>query len=100
MQTLYKILRWFAWDFWVSRVQLFIFCHFFQISNGLLYFDKTLKYLVYVKIFHEAKLQALVEMQMTLNQTSTLQNRMIFRELNSVVVTEGGQPQDYADDWR
>jgi len=27
-------------------------------------------------------------MQMTVNQTSTLQNRMIFRELNSVTLEE------------
>jgi len=36
----------------------------------LFYFDKILKYLAHVKIFHEAKLQAFVKMQMTrTNQT-------------------------------
>jgi len=51
-------------------------------------FDKTLKYLVYIKIFHEPKLKAFVKMQMTRNQPNTFQNRRIFRELNNVTLEE------------
>jgi len=30
MRTLHKILRWFAWDFWLSLVQPLIFRHLDQ----------------------------------------------------------------------
>jgi len=54
----------------------------------LFYFDKILRYLICVKIFHEAKLQAFVKMQMIRNQPKTFQNRRFFRELNNVVLAE------------
>jgi len=54
----------------------------------LFYFDKILKYLVCVKIFHEAKLHAFVKMQMTRNQLKTFQNWRFFRELNNVTLAE------------
>jgi len=41
-----------------------------------------------VKIFHEAKLQAVVQMQITRSQTKTFQNRRIFRERNKVTLAE------------
>ena len=41
-----------------------------------------------VKIFHEAKLQAFVKMQITRNQQKTFQNRRIFRELNNSTLAE------------
>jgi len=33
VQTLHKILRWFARDFWPSRVQPLIFGHLFQFGR-------------------------------------------------------------------
>jgi len=51
---------------------------------------KILKYVICVKICHEAKLQALVRIQMTRHQPSTFQNR-IFRELNKVTLAERWQ---------
>jgi len=57
VQTLHKILRWFVWDFWPSRVQLLIFGHLFQFGRINFILTKRYNiYIVYVKIFHEAKL--------------------------------------------
>jgi len=56
-------------------------------SSSKFYFVKISKYVIYVIIRHEAKLQALVKMQMTRNQPPTFQNR-IFRELNNVTLAE------------
>jgi len=53
-----------------------------------IYFDKRIKYLVCVKIFHEAKLRALVKTQITRNQPKTFQIRRIFRELNNAKLAE------------
>jgi len=52
------------------------------------YFDKTLKYLVCVKIVHEAKLKAFVKMQTTRNQPTTFRNRRVFRKLYNVTLEE------------
>jgi len=41
-----------------------------------------------VKIFHEAKLQALIKMQITRKQPKTFQNRRIFRELSNARLSE------------
>ena len=48
-------------------------------------FDKIFKYLICVKICHEAKLQAFLKMQMTRNQRKVSQNRKIFAEVNNIV---------------
>jgi len=47
-----------------------------------------MKYLDSAKIFHEAKLQAFVKMQITRNQPKTFQNIRVFRELNNVTLAE------------
>jgi len=45
-----------------SNLSSFVICF-----NLAFYLDKILKYVTYVKIFHEAKLQAFVKMKMTRN---------------------------------
>jgi len=57
----------------------------FNVSE-LTLFLQNIKYLVYAKIFHEAKLEAFVKMQMTRNQPETSQNRRIFQDLNNVTL--------------
>ena len=82
-------------NFCADLHEIFYF-HWFNLSFFVICFNlveltlfwQNIKYLVYVNIFHEAKLQAFVKIKMTLNQTSTLQNRMMFRELNSVTLEE------------
>jgi len=73
--------------FGFHRANLLSFVVCFNVVQ-LFYFDKILKYLVCVKIFHEAKLQAFAKMQMTRNQANTFQNRRFFRELNNFTLAE------------
>jgi len=47
-----------------------------------------MKYLVCVKIFHKAKLQAFVKMQISRNQPKTFQNRRIFQRYVSRTATK------------
>jgi len=67
------ILRWnTSLNFELGLHEIFGF-HWFNLSSFVIcfnlafYLDKILKYVTYVKIFHEAKLQAFVKMKMTRN---------------------------------
>jgi len=61
---------------------------FLSMSQSYFYFDKMFKYVLNVKICHEAKLQAFVKMKMKCIQSATFQNRRIFQELNNVTLEE------------
>ena len=54
MRTPHKILRWFAWDFWLPQLQPLIFVIYFQRHRV---FEKILKYVNCVKNFSEVKLR-------------------------------------------
>jgi len=61
MRTLNKILRWFACDFG-STGSISHLLSFASMSLGSFYFDKILKYVTYLKIRHDAKLQAFCQL--------------------------------------
>jgi len=88
VRTLHKLLRWFAWDFWLFHgfnISSFVSC-FSVVELSL--FWQNIKYVLYVKICHEAKLKAFVKLLMIRNQRKTFQHRMICRELNNCTLAE------------
>jgi len=85
VQTLYKIVRWIAWDFWPQPL---ILCHLFQFGTVHFLFWQNIKISSQCWNLPCSETAGICQNADDPQPIKTSQNRTIFRELNSVTLEE------------